>query len=164
MVAKRSQGKVIKTKGISPAAFDEKQSLRNDYFQYMIGNADWSAVFQHNSNTLYADGKYVPLSYDFDMSGFVNAGYAQVNPPQLGTGNPRDRVYRGFCKSKTAMVDIQKEFLEKEAAIIGIIENESNNFSRYEVNEMKGYLNEFFEILKSDERFSTAILGACRTK
>jgi hypothetical protein len=88
MVAQRSQGKVIKAKSTSPAAFDEKQSIRNDYFQYMIGNADWSAVFQHNSNTLYVDGKYIPLSYDFDMSGFVNAGYAQANP----SSGPRERV------------------------------------------------------------------------
>ncbi len=164
IVAKRSQGKVIKSTSISPAAFDEKQSVRNDYFQYMIGNADWSAVFQHNSNTLYVDGKYIPLSYDFDMSGFVNAGYSHVNPPKSGTPDPRDRVYRGFCKSKSAMEEIRKEFLEKESAVITLIENESNNFSKFEVNDMKSYLNGFFEILKSDDKFSTAILGSCRTK
>ena len=164
MVAQRSQGKVIKSKSTSPAAFDEKQSVRNDYFQYMIGNADWSAVFQHNSNTLFVDGKYIPLSYDFDMSGFVNAGYAHVSPAEGGTTDPRARVYRGFCKSKTAMEEIRKEFLEKESAVIKVIENESNNFSKYDLNDMKVYLNGFFEILKSDDKFGTAILGACRTK
>ena len=164
LVAQRSQGKVVKSKAVSPAAFDEKQSIRNDYFQYMIGNADWSAVFQHNSNTLYVGGKYVPLSYDFDMSGFVNAGYAQAGTAQGGTGEPRARVYRGFCKSKTAMEEIRKEYLEKESAIITLIENESNNFNKFELNEMKEYINGFFEILKNDDRFGTAILGACRTK
>ena len=160
MVAQRSQGKVIKAKSTSPAAFDEKQSIRNDYFQYMIGNADWSAVFQHNSNTLYVDGKYIPLSYDFDMSGFVNAGYAQANP----SSGPRERVYRGFCKSKEAMEEIRKDFLEKESAVIAIIESESDNFSKYESNEMKVYVNGFFDILKSDDNFGTSILGKCRTK
>ena len=164
IVAKRSQGKVIKSTTISPAAFDEKQSIRNDYFQYMIGNADWSAVFQHNSNTLYVGGKYIPLSYDFDMSGFVNAGYAQVSPAKAGSTDPRARVYRGFCKSKTAMEEIRKEFLAKESAVITLIENESNNFSKHELNEMKVYVNGFFEILKSDHKFDASILGQCRTK
>ena len=164
LVAKRHQGKVVKTKSTNPAAFDEKQSLRNDYFQFMIGNADWSAVFQHNSNTLYADGKYIPLSYDFDLSGFVNASYAQVGPPQSGTVNRRDRVYRGFCKSTQAFEEIRKEFLEKEPAVVAIIDNESGKFTKYEFNDMKAYVNEFYEILKSDDKFNASVIGQCRTK
>ena len=164
IVAKRSQGKVIKSTTISPSAFDEKQSVRNDYFQYMIGNADWSAVFQHNSNTLYVAGKYIPLSYDFDMSAFVNAPYARVSPEQGGSSEPRARVYRGFCKSRTAMEEIRKEFLEKESTIITLIENESSNFSKYEMNDMKVYIDGFFEILKNDDKFGASILGQCRTK
>jgi hypothetical protein len=164
IVAQRSRGKVIKSTTISPAAFDEKQSVRNDYFQYMIGNADWSAVFQHNSSTLYVGGKYIPLSYDFDLAGFVNAPYAQSSPAQGGSSEPRARVYRGFCKSKTAMEEIRKEFLEKESTIITLIENESNNFSKYELNEMKVYIDGFFEILKSDNKFNASIIAQCRTK
>ncbi len=164
MVAKRSQGKEIETKGISPGAFDEKQSLRNDFFQYMIGNADWSAVFQHNSNTLLVGGKYIPLSYDFDISGFVNAGYAQQNAPTLGTGDPRERVYRGFCKSKPAMEEIRKEFLERESAIQTLVNEHEAYFSKYELKDMHNYLDQFFEILKSDSRFKDSILEGCRTK
>ncbi len=164
LVAKRSEGKVVETKGISPAMFDEKQSIRNDFFQYMIGNADWSAIFQHNSNTLFVGGKYVPLSYDFDMSGFVNAGYAQQNAPTLGTGDVRERVYRGFCKSKPAMEEIRKEFLVKESAIAAIINQEASNFSKYELNDMHSYIDGFFDILKKDQWFQESILDQCRTK
>jgi hypothetical protein len=164
MVAKRSEGKIVKTKGINPASFNEKQSVRNDFFQYMIGNADWSAVYQHNSNTMYLGGKYIPLSYDFDMSGFVNAGYAQQNAPTLGTGDVRERVYRGFCKSKTAMDEIRKEFLEKEPTIHVIIDQTAFSFGKYELKDMHSYLNGFFEILKDDHRFDDNILSQCRTK
>ncbi len=164
MVAKRSQGKIIETKGIPPTSFDEKQSVRNDFFQYMIGNADWSAVFQHNSNTMYVHGKYIPLSYDFDMSGFVNADYAHQNAPSLGTGDPRERVYRGFCKPKPVMEEIRKEFLEKESDIHTIIDDHTSSFSKYELNDMHSYLNQFFDILKSDSRFKDSILDLCRTK
>jgi len=164
MVAKRGQGKIVETKGLSPARFDEQQSIRNDFFQYMIGNADWSAVLQHNSNTMYIDGKYIPLSYDFDMSGFVNAEYAAQKPPTLGTGDPRERVYRGFCKSQTAMEEIRKEFLGKESAIHATIDEHAASFSNYGLKDMHGYLNEFFEILKSDNRFEDSIMSKCRTK
>jgi len=164
MVARRAQGKVVDTKGIPPASFDEKQSIRNDFFQYMIGNADWSAVMQHNSNTLFVQGKYVPLSYDFDMSGFVNADYAQQSPPTLGTGNPRERVYRGFCKSKSAMEDIRREFLAKESAVLAVIDQHQSAFSRYEHNDMRNYLGQFFTILKSDNLFKQSIVEGCRTK
>src|SRR6478609_427339 len=164
MVANRSQGKIVETKGLSPTRFDEKQSVRNDYFQYMIGNADWSAVFQHNSNTMYLNGMYIPLSYDFDMSGFVKANYATVNPPTLGTGDPRERVYRGFCKSRAVMEEVRKEYLEKEPAIHAAINEHASSFSEYDLKDMHAYLNEFFEILKSDKRFEDSILNSCRTK
>jgi len=162
MVAKRSDGKIVESKSTSPGRFDEKQSLRNDFFQYMIGNADWSAVFQHNSNTMLVQEKYVPLSYDFDMAGFVNAFYAKQNPPSLGTGDPRERVYRGFCKSKDAMEEIRKEFLGKESAVQAIIEEHAASFSKGELTDMHDYLNEFFEILKNDKLFDDSILSSCR--
>jgi hypothetical protein len=163
MVAKRSHGKVVETKGLNPASFDEKQSVRNDFFQYMIGNADWSAVFQHNSNTMFVDGKYIPLSYDFDMSGFVNAWYAHENAPTLGTGDPRERVYRGYCKSKAAMEEIRKEFLEKESALHAVIDAHAKHFNNHELDDMHDYLDQFFRILKSDDRFKDSILDLCRT-
>lgn len=164
MVAKRSDGKIIESKGLSPAAFDEKQAIRNDFAQYMIGNADWSAVYQHNSNILYADGKYIALAYDFDMSGFVNAGYAHDMPPQLGTGDPRERVYRGFCKSPQAMEEIRSEFLEKEKTIQLLIDEQASYFDEYNMKDMHRYIGEFFDILRDDHRFKINILEGCRTK
>jgi hypothetical protein len=163
MVAKRDNGKIMEVRGINPRAFEEKQSLRNDYFQYMIGNADWSTIYQHNANVMYANGTYIALSYDFDMSGFVDAGYAHANPPQLGTGDPRERVYRGFCKSKPAMEEIRKEYLEKEDTIHAIINRESSNFNEYHLKDMHGYVDQFYAILKDDARFTTSILTGCRT-
>jgi len=164
LVAKRSNAKVVKKKGIHPSAFDETQSVRNDFFQYMIGNADWSAVQQHNSNTLYAGNKFIPLSYDFDMSGLVNAPYAHTNAPKLGTGDPRERVYRGFCKSEDVMQKVRKEFLDKESAVHAAIDAEPGSLSSYDIKDMHSYLDEFFDILKSDAGFENAIVKQCRAK
>lgn len=162
-VAERSKGKVIEMKGLSPAAFDAAQTLRNDYFQYMIGNADWSAVYQHNSNILFADGKYMPLPYDFDMSGLVNADYAQVNPPSLGTGDPRERVYRGFCKEESVMEAIRKEYLSLEKRFHALIDENAVYVKENDVTDMHSYLDEFYQIMKDDRLFKNSILQGCRT-
>ena len=164
LVAKRMGGVVSEVKGVGPAAFEEKQSVRNDFFQYMIGNADWSAVYQHNSNTLVVDSKLIPLSYDFDMSGFVNAAYAQAKPTELGTGDVRERVYRGFCKSKSVMQEVRTEFLQKESLLYSIIDQHAAQFKDYDVSEMKNYLGGFFEILKKDYLFEQSIVSQCRSK
>jgi len=164
MVAKRSKAKVIKKKGIHPSLFDGAQSVRNDFFQYMIGNADFSTVYQHNSNTLYAGGKYIPLSYDFDMSGFVDASYAHANAPSLGTGDPRERVYRGFCKSPGIMQQVRDEYLAKENEIHAVIDSDASFFTEYEVKVMHEYIEEFYFILHHDEKFRTSIIDQCRTK
>jgi len=163
LVAKRSNGKIIDTKGLSPQRFEEKQAIRNDFIQFLIGNVDWSALYQHNANILYSDGKYFTLAYDFDMSGFVNAGYAKINPPSMGTGDPKERIYRGFCRSKEAMEAVRAEFLSKEKAVHAVIDLEAKNFDKYDLKDMHSYIDEFFEILKSDFLFKSNILDACRT-
>ncbi|HEU5290427.1 MAG TPA: hypothetical protein VFU05_07295 [Cyclobacteriaceae bacterium] len=164
LVAKRTGGVVTEVKGVGPGAFEEKQSVRNDFFQFMIGNADWSAVYQHNSNTLVVNKKLIPLSYDFDMSGFVNAAYAQAKPTELGTGDVRERVYRGFCKSKPVMQEVREEFLQKESLLYSIIDQHAEHFRDYDMRDMKGYLKSFFDILRKDHSFQQSIVEQCRTK
>ena len=160
-VAKRTNGKIIEVKGLGPGSFDEKQSLRNDYFQYLIGNTDWSTVFQHNSNILLVGDAYLPLPYDFDMAGLVNASYMQVSS-EVSTGDPRDRVYRGFCKSPASMEEIRKEYLTKESVIQALIAEQSSQFKEYDVKDIHNYVNQFYDILKSDDLFKTRILEGCR--
>ena len=75
-----------------------------------------------------------------------------------------ERVYRGFCKSKSAMEEVRKEFLEKEPAIHLVIDQESANLGKYDLKDMHGYLDEFFTILKDDNRFDDNILSQCRAK
>jgi hypothetical protein len=97
------------------------------------------------------------------MSGFVDAPYAHENPPKLGTGDPRERVYRGFCRSPETMEEIRQEYLSKQDSLFAIIDKEAPNFTEMEMNSMRGYIQEFFDILKSDKQFKVAILQGCRT-
>ena len=94
LVADRFEGKVFE-RYIHPLAMDADSSVKNAFFQFMIGNTDFSVAYQHNGKLLYIDKKIIPLPYDFDMAGLVDASYATVNT-SLGISSVKDRVYRGF--------------------------------------------------------------------
>lgn len=64
-------------------------------YQYLIGNTDWSLSRMKNVKLLLINDKIVPIPYDFDFSGLVNASYAVPNNG-LGQKSMRDRVYLGF--------------------------------------------------------------------
>ena len=80
-IAKRFGGKIL-DRSISPYSQDPLGSVRNAFFQFMIGNNDFSTYAPHNEKLMEVDGKIVPIPYDFDLSGLVNASYAvvSVNP------------------------------------------------------------------------------------
>jgi hypothetical protein len=129
----------------------------------MIGNTDWSSMYQHNMKILKLDEKtVVPLAYDFDMTGMVSPPYAQVsNLVDIKTVS--ERLYRGFCRDEAMMMAIRKEFLAKEAVLFAEISQLEPLVPTYEIKFMNNYLQEFFDILKDDRRFDASILSACRT-
>ena len=51
-VAKRFDGKVFE-RYTHPLAMDATTSVQNTFFQYMIGNTDFSVAYQHNGKLLF---------------------------------------------------------------------------------------------------------------
>jgi len=78
VVAKRNNAKLMK-RYVHPLNQGEMASITNSFFQFMIGNTDFSTAYQHNQKLLFKDLKTIPLPYDFDMSGLVDASYAVVS-------------------------------------------------------------------------------------
>lgn len=70
-------------------------------FQYMIGNEDWDPVMLRNLKLVkpHNGSGLIPVPYDFDFSGFVNAPYAVPNN-QLGHTNIRQRAFLGLPVEK----------------------------------------------------------------
>ena len=166
LVAKRHNSKVIETQ-MSPMRLQDTASVRHDYFQFMIANTDWSTAFMHNAKVIQvSDSKapyYVPLTYDFDMSGVVNAPYAQVNET-LGIASVTERLYRGFCRAPGVMDAVRKEYLANEGKIMGELKRHESLFEPKEFTGMNNFVKDFFEILRSDTRFKTEVTDKCRTK
>jgi hypothetical protein len=136
--------------------------VRHDFFQYLIGNTDWSSRASHNVSLLHLDvSKYVPLAYDFDMAGLVNAPYATVND-KLGISDVSQRLYRGLCREERVFEYVRTQYLSLESKIYETIENHAQYFDAKELNSMKKYLNGFFITLKNDKQFKAKILLDCR--
>ena len=65
---------------VSPFSISDSSAVNFAIFEYMIGNTDWSMVYQHNVEMLYLNSAAFSIPYDFDHSGIVNAYYAKPNP------------------------------------------------------------------------------------
>jgi hypothetical protein len=94
----------IATSAIQVADLEGAYSDLTSLFQFMIGNTDFSPIAGaegedccHNSTLLGNEGGPVyAIPYDFDMSGLVDAPYAEPNP-RFRIKRVTQRLYRGRC-------------------------------------------------------------------
>jgi hypothetical protein len=167
VVAKRHHGNVMNRK-VHPLAQESVCSVRHAFFQFMIGNTDYSAAYGHNVKLFFIDKHTVPVPYDFDMSGLVNAHYAvvsQINNAVMPIENVRERLYRGFEQPIEVFQKVRQEYLAQKDAIFSIIVDCKpmlDTDSEYE--EAKEYIQDFYEILMNDAKFSKQIVEVARKK
>ena len=162
LIADRLGGNVIE-QDVSPKLINDTAAVVNDFFEYMIANTDWSTTGQHNSKVIeLPDHKKVPLPYDFDMAGLVNAPYATVNE-SLEIKSVQERLYRGYCRKESVMQFVRTEYLGLEPAIMKVMSDHHSYFNNNEFLQMKMFVEQFFSILKNDNQFKNAILLSCRT-
>lgn len=162
-VAKRHEGKVFE-RYIHPMAMQHLTSVQNAFFQYLLGNTDFSVAYQHNGKLLYVDKKIIPLPYDFDMTGWVNPSYATVNST-LGISSVQDRVYRGFKRDQEYFDQVREQFIDKKSQLMQIVSSFENEFSNpKEYENMFEFMEDFFEVLESDSNFEKAIVSKARTR
>ncbi|WP_111670483.1 hypothetical protein [Algoriphagus litoralis] len=162
-VADRFDGKILEGRKIPPSFMQDSATVRQDFFQFMIGNTDFSTLFLHNQKVLQLpDETVIPLAYDFDMSGLVNPPYAQVNT-QLGIKSITDRLYRGFCRDEAFLEMIRQEFLAKENQFWSTVDRNQAYISEVDLKATKSFLSGFFDVLKNDRLFKEKILQSCRS-
>jgi len=162
LIADRFDGKVVE-QDIHPLTLSDTTSVIFDFYQYLIANTDWSAAQQHNVKIIQTANKKIPLTYDFDMTGLVNAPYATVHET-LTISNVQERLYRGFCRSESLMQYVRSEYLRLEPEIMKVISDHQALYNEKDYKGIEKFVGEFFETLKSDKKFKDAVLLKCRTK
>jgi hypothetical protein len=165
-IAKQFDGKIVE-RSIHPMAQEELNSIRCEFFQFMIGNTDFSNLEQHNAKLIYIDKDIYPIPYDFDMSGLVNASYSLVSETLTSKSNissVTQRMYRGFKRNPLLIEQVRQEFLKRKSDMFQIMDDLKPKFEREnEFENAKNYIQNFFNILANEKEFKTEILDQLRS-
>lgn len=166
-VAKRYDGNVNKRK-VHPLQQDNVTCIQNDFFQYMIGNTDFSVAYQHNEKLLFINKKTLPVPYDFDMSGLVDAPYAvvsQIGDQKLAIDDVKQRLYRGFKRDPALYEQVRQQYLANKSDIMKQVDDLESSFkSPNEFKRVRSYVSSFFDILQNEQNFRREILDQARIK
>ena len=160
-VAKRFDSKIIKRK-ISPLAMDDFNSVNLSFFNFLIGNTDFSSAHQHNGKLLFYEKKIIPIPYDFDLTGWVKPKYGSGITNRLGFSF-EDRNYIGFKREKTIYSKVRNNYLTLKEKILKTVELYESEFEyKKSYNLMMNYLKEFYEILEDDKLYDNLIVSEAK--
>lgn len=160
ILARRTNTLVVKTTSLTQRDMIPETIDRVAIFNYMISNWDWSVPGQHNvdvvkSSRYDVSGLGMPVPFDFDLSGVVNAEYA-IPPPGLGIANNRERLFTGICRSKEIFKEDLMMFLNKKEKFYSII-NEYPYLGKSSKRDITMLLDQFFNQLEKQKSFDNLI-------
>jgi hypothetical protein len=161
-VAARLGGKVVDRKGASADDLDPAQSALAFTYLYLIANTDVSFSGLHNGEIIaLPDGRNVPVPYDFDFAGVINANYAGVDP-SLPIKSVRTRLFRGYCAHADAYPAAFDRFRAKRAAIEALYtDNIGALIAPATVKRTLSYYTEFYDAIKTPEQARRRLLSDC---
>jgi len=137
-------------------------------FQYLIGNTDFSPVAGppgdnccHNYVLFNREDTdlILPIPYDFDQSGFVDAPYASP-APQFKIRSVRTRLYRGRCANNAYMDQSLQRFKEKRPEIYALI-NEQEGLTDGTRKALTKYMDAFYKLINDPEDVERYLLDKC---
>lgn len=123
--------------------FHEQATRLVSLYQYMIGNPDWSMAKMKNVKLFKLKGKIVPVPYDFDFTGLVDASYVTLDP-SIGITSKRDRVYLGFYEEQNSLDRGVTIFKAKRKKLTKLVQD-SKYLSVDSRTDVVEYLNTFWE-------------------
>ena len=145
-------------------------------FQFMIGNNDYSVIKPsgdddccHNIELLgiedetqaeMPDESIIPVPFDFDFSGLVNAAYA-APPSQIPVRDVRFRFFYGLCVPRPILDEAIAELQSRRDDFMALIAN-SEQLDEGLREKNLTYIEEFFEIIDDPELTNEEIIRRCR--
>ncbi len=149
---------------------DRPTTALAELFQLLIANNDFSMLQGpegddccHNTEILApkdnADLR-MPVPFDFDLSGLVNARYA-APPSHIPIRFVRTRYYRGLCHPPGVLEEAMAQVQAKRAEILALYAGTQLLDSRTKETTFR-YIEEFFELLDDPKRVRKEIVERCR--
>ncbi|MBD3649471.1 MAG: hypothetical protein HUJ31_18920 [Pseudomonadales bacterium] len=159
-LAERLRAKHVKPKSISHDSLDPEAATLAAVFEYFIGNLDFSLTDNHGDEScchnvklmLLEDGRHLPVPYDFDMSGMVDAPYAM--PPVALTKaydlrSVRNRLYRGFCSPPELLTKTLSKFRERREEIYALVHTQEL-LKEKERRYLRRFIEDFYKDIEGE--------------
>jgi hypothetical protein len=162
-LAARFHGQVVEVppgKGVLPTTLHAPASAHVAAFQYMIGNTDWEDAGVHNMTILALPGRVVPVPYDFDLAGAVEAPYA-APAEGLPISTVRQRYYRGWCRPELDAEAVLRVFREARPEIEALY-RDFPHISDTTREETLAYFAQFFDHIETVEVAQRRLFRDCR--
>ena len=168
-LAKRTGHKQIRASKIKRPQMNLTKTALVEVFQLLIGNNDSSTirvkegVCCHNSRILVnkdGDDKYIPVPYDFDSSGIVDAPYAKASSKHP-IESVRERFFTGWCKEDEHFQNAVDTFITKKQNILELAKSTPilTDFTRKSTIR---YIERFYKMIENPKRVKRNILNRCR--
>ena len=163
MMASRLDGIILEQQGARSHDLDPGSTNLAGVFQYFIANTDYSVAWLHNFELVARpDGQIIPVAYDFDFAGAVNAAYATVDP-SLSVRDVRDRLFRGFCVPEEHYGKTFDLFKKKRDAIYGLYNDKLGKLLDKKVAaETLKFYDDFYQTISDPRLAKRRIVDACR--
>lgn len=136
-------------------------------FQYLIGNTDFSMVLGpqdddccHNAVLFAGDhGRYLPIPYDFDFAGLVNARYAEPNP-RLKIRRVTSRLYRGNCIHNEYLDGALEQVMAQRGPVMALLDSVPGMDDRTRETARR-YLGDVYDDLSAPDGAERYLIKNC---
>ena len=160
LLAKRTNTVVVNTSALTQRDIIPEMIDMMAIFNYMVSNWDWSVPGQHNlsilkTNQFGLSGLGIPVPFDFDLTGIVNADYA-IPPPALGIESNRDRIFTRICRPVEVYRKALMKFIDKKEEIYSV-GNDYPYLSRGSKRDIIGSLDQFYNQLENQRSIDRLI-------
>jgi hypothetical protein len=167
-MAARNGWQTLSRKHVPRSQLELNQLSMVEVFQYMVGNTDWSILAPpsdedccHNMQLIGTPGsRVIPVPYDFDFAGVVDAPYAAPDPT-LRIRSVRTRLYRGLCKHAGYLDRSLDRFRARKEAIYALYRQQEGLDDRQRRRVLR-YFDEFYEVIDDPEKLRRELTAKCR--
>lgn len=155
---------------IPTSALEPNAAALNALYQHLLANHDWSMRAGpqgeeccHNFKLIapargVAAG-VVPVPYDFDFSGFVNAPYA-TPPDVMNLSSVRQRQYRGYCDFNNQLLAAAVKFQAAKPAMLAALSS-TPGLTERTIGSAAAFLEGFFAQIATPETIRGTLLKTC---
>jgi len=159
-LARRLEGRIAELPRALFADLDSDALTLMMLFEYMIGNTDHSIYSLHNLRLVQNPARVLlPVPYDFDYSGLVNAPYA-IPARLINLKTVLERMYRGPCRTLDELQPFVTTFRAKKDELMAEVDSIPGLDSDSR-RQAKAYLKSFYTTIENRKALRSEVIDVC---